>query len=117
MAKVKIMETVLRDAGQSLIATRMPIEEMLPIVDTMDKVGYAAVECWGGATFDSCLRFLHEDPWERLRVLKSHFKNTPTQMLLRGQNILGYSHYADDVVDRFVKKSVENGIDRIRIFD
>ena len=117
MAKVQIMETVLRDAGQSLIATRMPIEEMLPIVDTMDKVGYAAVECWGGATFDSCLRFLHEDPWERLRVLKSHFKNTPTQMLLRGQNILGYSHYADDVVDRFVKKSVENGIDRIRIFD
>ena len=117
MAKVQIMETVLRDAGQSLIATRMPIEEMLPIVDTMDQVGYAAVECWGGATFDSCLRFLHEDPWERLRVLKSHFKKTPTQMLLRGQNILGYSHYADDVVDRFVKKSVENGIDRIRIFD
>lgn len=114
---VKIMETVLRDAGQSLIATRMPIEEMLPIVDTMDQVGYAAVECWGGATFDSCLRFLHEDPWERLRTLKSHFKKTPTQMLLRGQNILGYSHYADDVVDRFVKKSVENGIDRIRIFD
>lgn len=114
---VKIMETVLRDAGQSLIATRMPIEEMLPILDTMDQVGYAAVECWGGATFDSCLRFLHEDPWERLRTLKAHFKNTPTQMLLRGQNILGYSHYADDVVDRFVKKSVENGIDRIRIFD
>ncbi len=113
---VKIMETVLRDAGQSLIATRMPIEEMLPIVDTMDQVGYAAVECWGGATFDSCLRFL-QDPWERLRTLKSHFKKTPTQMLLRGQNILGYSHYADDVVDRFVKKSVENGIDRIRIFD
>ena len=114
---VGIMETVLRDAGQSLIATRMPIEEMLPILDTMDQVGYTAVECWGGATFDSCLRFLHEDPWERLRTLKAHFKNTPTQMLLRGQNILGYSHYADDVVDRFVKKSVENGIDRIRIFD
>lgn len=117
MAKIQIMETVLRDGGQSLIATRMPIEEMLPIVDKMDQVGYAAVECWGGATFDTCLRYLHEDPWERLRILKSHFKNTPTQMLLRGQNILGYSHYADDVVDRFVKKSVENGIDRIRIFD
>ena len=117
MAQVKIMETILRDAGQSLIATRMPIEVMLPILDDMDKVGYAAVECWGGATFDTCLRYLHEDPWERLRILKSHFKNTPTQMLFRGQNILGYSHYADDVVDRFVKKSVENGIDRIRIFD
>lgn len=114
---VGIMETVLRDAGQSLIATRMPIEEMLPILDTMDQVGYTAVECWGGATFDSCLRFLHEDPWERLRTLKDHFKHTPTQMLLRGQNILGYSHYPDDVVDRFVKKSVDNGIDRIRIFD
>ena len=117
MAQVKIMETILRDAGQSLIATRMPIDVMLPILDDMDKVGYAAVECWGGATFDTCLRYLHEDPWERLRTLKSHFKNTPTQMLFRGQNILGYSHYADDVVDRFVKKSVENGIDRIRIFD
>ncbi|WP_026507249.1 oxaloacetate decarboxylase subunit alpha [Butyrivibrio sp. MC2013] len=114
---VKIMETVLRDAHQSLIATRMPIEQMLPIVDTMDKVGYAAVECWGGATFDSCLRFLKEDPWERLRKLKAGFKNTPLQMLLRGQNLLGYSHYADDVVEAFVAKSIENGIDIIRIFD
>ena len=114
---VKIMETVLRDAHQSLIATRMPIEQMLPIVDTMDKVGYAAVECWGGATFDSCLRFLKEDPWVRLRKLKEGFKNTPLQMLLRGQNLLGYSHYADDVVEAFVAKSIENGIDIIRIFD
>jgi oxaloacetate decarboxylase alpha subunit len=114
---VKIMETVLRDAHQSLIATRMPIEQMLPIVDTMDKVGYAAVECWGGATFDSCLRFLKEDPWERLRKLKAGFKNTPLQMLLRGQNLLGYSHYADDTVEAFVGKSIENGIDIIRIFD
>jgi oxaloacetate decarboxylase alpha subunit len=114
---VKIMETVLRDAHQSLIATRMPIEQMLPIIDTMDKVGYAAVECWGGATFDSCLRFLKEDPWVRLRKLKEGFKNTPLQMLLRGQNLLGYSHYADDVVESFVAKSIENGIDIIRIFD
>jgi oxaloacetate decarboxylase alpha subunit len=115
--QVKITETVLRDAHQSLIATRMPIEQMLPIVDTMDKVGYAAVECWGGATFDSCLRFLKEDPWVRLRKLKEGFKNTPLQMLLRGQNLLGYSHYADDVVEAFVAKSIENGIDIIRIFD
>ena len=114
---VQIMETVLRDAGQSLIATRMPIEIMEPIADKMDDIGYAAVECWGGATFDTCLRYLHEDPWERLRTLKKHFKKTPTQMLLRGQNILGYAHYADDVVEAFVDKSVENGIDRIRIFD
>ncbi len=118
MAKpVKIMETVLRDAGQSLIATRMPIDVMLPIVDKMDEVGYEAVECWGGATFDTCLRYLHEDPWQRLRTLKDHFKKTPTQMLLRGQNILGYSHYSDDVVEYFVQKSIANGIDRIRIFD
>lgn len=114
---VKIMETVLRDAHQSLIATRMPTEIMLPIADKMDDIGYEAVECWGGATFDACLRFLHEDPWERLRKLKEHFKKTPTQMLLRGQNILGYSHYADDVVEYFVQKSIANGIDRIRIFD
>ena len=114
---VQIMETVLRDAHQSLIATRMPTEIMLPIADKMDQVGYAAIECWGGATFDSCLRFLHEDPWERLRKLKDHFKKTPTQMLLRGQNILGYSHYSDDVVEYFVQKSIANGIDRIRIFD
>ena len=114
---VKIMETVLRDAHQSLIATRMPTEEMLPIIDKMDKVGYYAVECWGGATFDASLRFLHEDPWERLRKLRDGFKNTKLQMLFRGQNILGYSPYSDDVVDEFVRKSLSNGIDIIRIFD
>jgi len=117
MAKVKITETVLRDAHQSLIATRMPSELMEPILDQMDKVGYHAVECWGGATFDACLRFLKEDPWERLRMLKRHFKNTKLQMLFRGQNILGYNHYADDVVEYFVEKSIANGIDIIRIFD
>ena len=114
---VKITETILRDAHQSLIATRMPTSEMLPIIDKMDKVGYNAVECWGGATFDSCLRFLHEDPWDRLRQLKKGFKNTKLQMLFRGQNILGYRPYADDVVEYFVQKSVANGIDIIRIFD
>lgn len=114
---VKIVETALRDAHQSLIATRMPTEQMLPIIETMDRVGYHAVECWGGATFDSCLRFLKEDPWERLRKLKDGFKNTKLQMLFRGQNILGYRPYADDVVEYFVKKSVANGIDIIRIFD
>ena len=114
---VKIMETILRDAHQSLIATRMPTSEMLPIVDKMDQVGYHAVECWGGATFDSCLRFLHEDPWERLRKLRDGFKHTKLQMLFRGQNILGYKPYADDVVEYFVQKSVANGIDIIRIFD
>ena len=114
---VKIMETVLRDAHQSLIATRMSTEQMLPIVDKMDKVGYYAVECWGGATFDASLRFLKEDPWERLRKLRDGFKNTKLQMLFRGQNILGYNHYADDVVEYFVQKSMANGIDIIRIFD
>ncbi len=114
---VKIVETVLRDAHQSLIATRMTTEQMLPIIDKMDKVGYHAVECWGGATFDSCLRFLKEDPWERLRKLRKGFKNTKLQMLFRGQNILGYNHYADDVVEYFVQKSIANGIDIIRIFD
>ena len=114
---VKIVETVLRDAHQSLIATRMSTEQMLPIVDKMDKVGYYAVECWGGATFDASLRFLKEDPWERLRKLRAGFKNTKLQMLFRGQNILGYNHYADDVVEYFVQKSVANGIDIIRIFD
>ncbi len=114
---VKITETVLRDAHQSLIATRMPTEEMLPIIGKMDQVGYHAVECWGGATFDSCLRFLKEDPWERLRKLRDGFKNTKLQMLFRGQNILGYNHYADDVVEYFVQKSLANGIDIIRIFD
>ncbi|MBO5245782.1 MAG: oxaloacetate decarboxylase subunit alpha [Eubacterium sp.] len=115
--KLKITETVLRDAHQSLIATRMTTEQMLPIIEKMDKVGYHAVECWGGATFDACLRFLKEDPWERLRKLKAGFKNTKLQMLFRGQNILGYRPYADDVVEYFVQKSIANGIDIIRIFD
>ena len=114
---VKIVETILRDAHQSLIATRMTTEQMLPIVDKLDKVGYHAVECWGGATFDASLRFLHEDPWERLRKLRAGFKNTKLQMLFRGQNILGYRPYADDVVEYFVQKSLANGIDIIRIFD
>lgn len=114
---VKITETVLRDAHQSLIATRMTTEQMLPIVDKMDQVGFHAVECWGGATFDACLRFLKEDPWERLRKLRAGFKKTKLQMLFRGQNILGYRHYADDVVEYFVQKSIANGIDIIRIFD
>ena len=114
---IKITETILRDAHQSLIATRMTTEQMLPIVDKLDKVGYHSVECWGGATFDACLRFLKEDPWERLRKLRDGFKNTKLQMLFRGQNILGYRPYADDVVEYFVQKSVANGIDIIRIFD
>ena len=114
---IKITETILRDAHQSLIATRMTTEQMLPIIDKMDKVGYNAVECWGGATFDASLRFLKEDPWERLRKLKEGFKNTKLQMLFRGQNILGYRPYADDVVEYFVQKSIANGIDIIRIFD
>ena len=114
---IKITETVLRDAHQSLIATRMSTEQMLPIVDKMDKVGYHSVECWGGATFDASLRFLKEDPWERLRKFRAGFKNTKLQMLFRGQNILGYRPYADDVVEYFVQKSVANGIDIIRIFD
>ena len=115
--KVGITETILRDAHQSLIATRMTTEEMLPIVEKMDKIGYHSLEAWGGATFDSCLRFLNEDPWERLRKIKDKAKNTPLQMLFRGQNILGYRHYADDVVEYFVQKSIANGIDIIRIFD
>ena len=114
---IKITETVLRDAHQSLIATRMTTEQMLPIVDKMDKVGYHSVECWGGATFDASLRFLKEDPWERLRKFRDGFKNTKLQMLFRGQNILGYRPYADDVVEYFVQKSAANGIDIIRIFD
>ncbi len=117
MAKVKICETVLRDAHQSLIATRMTTEQMLPILEQMDKVGYYSLEAWGGATFDSCLRFLNEDPWERLRKIRDKVKNTKLQMLFRGQNILGYRHYADDVVEYFVQKSIANGIDIIRIFD
>ena len=114
---VKIMETILRDAHQSQAATRMRLDEMLPVADKLDKVGYYALEAWGGATFDSCLRYLNEDPWERLRALRKAIPNTKLQMLLRGQNLLGYKHYADDVVDLFVKKSIENGIDVIRIFD
>lgn len=114
---LKITETILRDAHQSLIATRMTTEQMLPIVEQMDAVGYHAVECWGGATFDASLRFLKEDPWERLRKLRDGFKNTKLQMLFRGQNILGYNHYPDDVVEYFVQKSIANGIDIIRIFD
>ncbi|MBO6119712.1 MAG: oxaloacetate decarboxylase subunit alpha [Lachnospiraceae bacterium] len=117
MAKVKIVDTTLRDAHQSLIATRMPYEVMEPVLDDMEKIGFHSVECWGGATFDACLRFLHEDPWERLRKFKKHFKTTKLQMLFRGQNILGYNHYADDTVEYFVKKSIENGIDIIRVFD
>lgn len=117
MAGVKITDTILRDAHQSLIATRMKTEDMLPIANKLDKVGFYSLEVWGGATFDACLRFLKEDPWERLRVLRRAFKNTKLQMLLRGQNLLGYKHYADDVVEMFVKKSIENGIDIIRIFD
>lgn len=119
MAKKKILvtETALRDAHQSLIATRMPIEDMLPILDKMDKIGYYSVECWGGATFDACLRFLNEDPWERLRILRDKLPNTKLQMLFRGQNMLGYRHYADDVLEYFVQRTVANGIDIIRIFD
>ncbi len=117
MAKVGITETILRDAHQSLIATRMPIEDMLPVLEQLDAIGYHSLECWGGATFDACLRFLDEDPWERLRILKKHMPKTPLQMLFRGQNMLGYRHYADDVVEYFVQKSVANGIDVIRIFD
>ncbi|MBR4991540.1 MAG: oxaloacetate decarboxylase subunit alpha [Clostridia bacterium] len=115
--KIKITETVLRDGQQSLMATRMPIEDFLPILETMDKAGYYSLECWGGATFDSCLRYLDEDPWQRLRTIRKHVKNTKLQMLLRGQNLLGYKHYPDDIVRAFVRKSVECGIDIIRIFD
>ena len=117
MAKVKITETVLRDSHQSLIATRMTTEEMLPILEQMDKVGYHSLEAWGGATFDACMRFLNEDPWDRLRAIRDKVKNTKLQMLFRGQNILGYRHYSDDVVEYFVQKSIANGIDIIRIFD
>ena len=115
--KVEITETILRDAHQSLIATRMPTSEMLPIIEKLDQVGYHSLEAWGGATFDSCLRFLNEDPWERLRKIRDKAKNTKLQMLFRGQNILGYKNYADDVVEYFVQKSLANGIDIIRIFD
>lgn len=115
--RLKITETCLRDGHQSLIATRLKTDEILPIVEKMDEVGYYALEVWGGATFDACIRFLNEDPWERLREIKKRAKKTKLQMLLRGQNLLGYRHYGDDIVDEFVKKSIENGIDIIRIFD
>ena len=115
--KLFITDTILRDAHQSQAATRMRIEDMLPALEKLDKIGYWSVECWGGATFASCMRFLNEDPWERLRTIKKHMPNTKLQMLLRGQNLLGYKHYADDVVEAFVAKSIENGIDVIRIFD
>ena len=114
--KIMLTETILRDAHQSQAATRMRIDEMLPVLEQLDDIGYYSIEAWGGATFDSCLRFLNEDPWERLRTLKSHLK-TPIQMLLRGQNLLGYRHYADDVVEKFVAKSIENGVGVIRVFD
>ena len=117
MAKVGITETILRDAHQSLIATRMTTEEMLPALEILDDIGYHSIECWGGATFDACLRFLDEDPWERLRILRKKMPKTKLQMLFRGQNMLGYRHYADDIVEYFVQKSVANGIDIIRIFD
>ena len=117
MSKLKITETALRDGHQSLMATRLKTEEMIPILETMDKVGYHAMEVWGGATFDSCIRFLNEDPWERLRLIRKHVKNTKLQMLLRGQNLLGYRNYADDTVEKFIELSIKNGIDIIRVFD
>ena len=115
--QIRFMETILRDGQQSQIATRMPIDDMLPVLEDLDSCGFYAMEVWGGATFDSCLRYLNEDPWERLRTIRSHVKNTKLQMLLRGQNLLGYRNYADDIVRAFVKKSIENGIDVLRIFD
>ena len=115
--KLYITDTILRDAHQSQAATRMPISDMLPICDVLDKIGYWSLECWGGATFDACMRYLNEDPWERLRQLRKALPNTRLQMLLRGQNLLGYRHYADDVVDAFCRKSIENGIDVVRVFD
>ncbi len=117
MSKLKITETALRDGHQSLIATRLKTDEIIPILETMDKAGYYSMEVWGGATFDACIRFLNEDPWERLRLIRKHVKNTKLQMLLRGQNLLGYRNYGDDVVDKFIELSIKNGIDIIRVFD
>lgn len=114
---IGITDTTLRDGHQSLLATRMKISDMLPIVEEIDNAGFHSAEVWGGATFDSCLRFLDEDPWERLRVLKKHFKKTRLQMLLRSQNVVGYKHYADDVLEEFIKYSVRNGMDIFRVFD
>ena len=117
MKRIKIIETAFRDAHQSLLATRMRTRDMLPIAEKMDKVGFFSLEAWGGATFDTCIRYLNEDPWERLIELKDVVKKTPLQMLLRGQNLVGYKHYPDDIVRKFVEKSYENGIDVFRIFD
>jgi len=117
MTKIRLIETAFRDAHQSLLATRMRTRDMLPIAEEMDKVGFFSLECWGGATFDTCIRYLNEDPWERLRDIKELVKKTPLQMLLRGQNLVGYKHYPDDVVREFVEKSYENGVDVFRIFD
>jgi pyruvate carboxylase subunit B len=117
MAGVKITDTTFRDSHQSLLATRMRMRDMVPIIEQMDEVGFFSLEVWGGATFDSCIRYLNEDPWERLRIFKKHMKNTPPQMLLRGQNLVGYKHYSDDIVEKFVEKSVKNGIDIFRVFD
>ena len=115
--KVLITDTILRDAHQSQAATRMTTAEMIPVLEQLDEIGYYSLEAWGGATFDTCLRFLNEDPWERLRTLKKYLKKTPIQMLLRGQNLLGYRHYSDDVVEKFVAKSIENGVRVVRVFD
>ena len=115
--KVGITEVVLRDGSQSLLATRIKIEDMIPIASTLDKVGYWAIESWGGATYDACIRFLDEDPWERLRLFKEAMPNTKQQMLVRGQNLVGYKHYSDEVVSKFINKSSENGIDVFRVFD
>ncbi|WP_312652895.1 oxaloacetate decarboxylase subunit alpha [Proteiniclasticum sp.] len=115
--KIRFMDTILRDAHQSLIATRMSTEQMLPVLEKLDEAGYHSLEVWGGATFDASLRYLNEDPWERLRIIRKHVKNTKLQMLLRGQNILGYKHYPDDVVEAFIEKAIENGIDIVRVFD
>ena len=117
MSKLFITDTIFRDAHQSQAATRMRTEDMLPACEVLDSIGYWSLEVWGGATFDSCLRFLNEDPWDRLRTLRKALPNTKLQMLFRGQNILGYKHYADDVVEQFCRKAIENGIDVIRIFD
>ncbi len=117
MAGVKITDTTFRDSHQSLLATRMRMRDMAPIIEQMDEAGFFSLEVWGGATFDSCIRYLNEDPWERLRIFKKHMKNTHTQMLLRGQNLVGYKHYSDDIVEKFVEKSVKNGVDIFRIFD
>ena len=117
MSQLKLTELVLRDAHQSLLATRMRLEDMLPIAKQLDEMGYWSVESWGGATFDSCIRYLGEDPWERIRALKAAMPNTKQQMLLRGQNLLGYRHYADDVVEKFVERAHHNGVDVFRIFD